>query len=74
VKAYFKCRPPRNASVGGFVAWCAFQPLTMADAVTEPAEPVFFDFGQTEAQAIQRLQAGMDAKWNVTEWQRQEVN
>jgi hypothetical protein len=70
MKAFFKCRACQNPSVAGHIAWCAFQPLVANDAVREPAEPVFFEFGRTEAEAITKLKAGLD---EVTEWERQPV-
>lgn len=70
--AYFKCRPAGNPNLSGFVAWCGFKPLTANDANRERQEPIFFEFGRTEAETISRLQKGLD-KQGVTEWRRQPV-
>ena len=70
--AYFKCRPARNTSIGGHVAWCGFQPLTATDAIGEKQEPVFSEFGRTEAEAIACLKSGLDRQ-GITEWKRQAI-
>jgi len=40
---------------GIFVAWAAKGKLTCDNAVTEPLEPVYFNFGKTAPEAVARL-------------------
>jgi hypothetical protein len=67
--AFYKCRPCAGAD--DWIAWASLVPMTPASAVLEPAEPLWFDFGATEAQAIAKVKREVETEIGRTEWQRQ---
>ncbi len=48
---YIRCR---RGSLD-FIAWCGLRPMSAPDPINEPQEPLFFEFGDTAALAIERL-------------------
>lgn len=46
---------PSGASCWYFKAWCALRPLLGPDLISEPQEPVYFQFGETREEALIKL-------------------
>lgn len=69
---FFKCRPGQNG-ITLWVAWATLMPMTDSGPVAEPAEPLWFAFGDTEDQAISRVQFEVERSSGVNEWQRQKA-
>lgn len=69
--AFYKCRVANR--LPGFIAWATLVPMTDLDPVREPAEPLWFDFGTTEEQAIAKVQKGVEDEIGKVEWKRQEA-
>lgn len=63
MRLYFKSRKSRASA--SFIAWCSPEPLTLDCPVSDPAEPIYFEFGDTRHEAEQNLQKKFPA---VTEW------
>lgn len=70
--AFYKCRRDNNAPEGHqWIAWAALLPMTDASVIMEPAEPLWFDFGATEAEAIAKVKTEVEREIGKAEWQRQ---
>lgn len=70
-KAYFKARRSKGCRL--FIAWGAWQPLSGDCPVKDPAKSLFFEFADSEAEAIAALKEEMERCEGPCEWIRQEI-
>lgn len=49
----------KSRITGGWTAWAKKTPMLREDPVSEPGEPLHFEFGRTREQAISRLISSM---------------
>lgn len=69
---YYKRRKCRKHE--SFVAWCSPVALTPgADPVTDPAEPLWFEFGRSGGEALERLRISVEAETGPARWEEMQL-
>ena len=72
MKGYYRAKRTSDNLQGmemKWLVWGALQPLKPnCDCTSEPAEPVYFQFGQTRREALRVLKLEMEAIEGVTSW------
>ena len=66
---FYKCKPMNFGN--GFIAWAALEQMIGDCVLDEPAEPVYFEFGETPDEAIEMLKEEVTDAHGPREWIKQ---
>lgn len=56
-----------------WMAWATIIPMTDAGPINEPADPLWFEFGATEEEAIECLKTCVESEADISQWIRQPI-